>query len=398
MAEPFPGSTPPRPEQKGIVASIRRRVRARILRPEDTRPLTLAGWLLDLAKVVALLVSLGLLVVLLTAGTPFLRSLSISFFGYRPTGALDNALVLAFFILALPVSFVAFTFCTVIVLTGFRSVNRIGSHLAIATPLVCAAFFPLYWYFLGPQLNQRQHLNRWPAQLELTYFNVCAVEVNEERSQTIAPVGRISLVLMNRSEVTITDAVFSVKAGSNWYHVSVTEIPARTKRQIDLERDLGVIEKELAANFSGWAQRSAEIYWDLVRPRAQIEAKLTRRPEIATVAPIGDCPRTDISGVWRGADGAELILSQRGVHPRGYLKGGGLEGTSITVSGTLDGNVFSGVFNQQASLHGTFTLSVTNDGRLQGAWTTESRDPGRRRSGRWNFARQGPGPAAERRR
>jgi hypothetical protein len=129
-----------------------------------------------------------------------------------------------------------------------------------------------------------------------------------------------------------------------------------------------------------------------------MEQPVIRRPEIADDFPIGDCPRNDISGVWKGTDGVEMTLSQRGSYPRGYVKGGRLEGSANELSGTFDGKTFSGPIKQRGGrsiFTGKFTLAFTAEGRLRGTWEVPA-DDRKPRSGEWNLTRVGPGPPAPR--
>jgi hypothetical protein len=240
------------------------------------------------------------------------------------------------------------------------------------------------YFVLGPRLGAAQHLNNWPAQVELARFEVCAVEVNERATEITAPVGRIAIELVNRSAFPVRDATFSVRAGSEWYHITVRDLAPGERRRVEREADFGAIEVELSGDFSGWAKRPGEIYWDAVRLADSGSLKLARRPAIADVQPIPDCPRFDISGIWKSPAGAEMRLTQRGNRPRGFVTEAG--GYASMVSGTFDGQTFAGVVEGS----GPFRLSRTAGGKLEGHWTTQGQ------AGQRTFHRMRPGSTAAR--
>jgi hypothetical protein len=196
---------------------------------------------------------------------------------------------------------------------------------------------------------------------------------------------------MNQSSRHLEEATFSVKAGSTWRRFAIHDLPPQQRQRVETEADLGTIEAQLGGEFTGWAHRPGTLYWDKAQFRSA-DTALTSRPEAAEVWPIPDCPRFDIAGTWQGTDGTEMQLHQRGRVPRGFVRGGALSTFPNPVSGTFDGKTFSGTLDHRAARtlsSGTFTLTLSEAGRLEGQWTlTDGEMKGT--SGTWSLARIGP--------
>jgi hypothetical protein len=382
-----------------LVRSFNRRVRAAMLRPDPPAdaPLTAGTVVADWARMLLFMAALGILAALALTGVPLLIALALGVFGYRPVGLTYAVLLAVFLAVAAILGLLLATFCMIATMWRYRSWRWFVSQLVVSVVLIGGPLFYTMRWKIAPRLDELRHLSNWPAQLELAAFDVCAIEVEESSTTTTAPLGRIVIDLVNRSPVALEKASFSVKGGSIWRRFSIERLAPGERRRLGGEMELGIIE---ADGDSGWTQRSGEIYWDGVRFAGDAASAMRRRPDIADVQPIPDCPRFDISGVWRGADGTEMQLSQRGSRPRGWVRGGQLSQFANPVEGSFDGATFSGKFEHRAARFlssGSFELRFTDLSTLDGHWSL-SEGAMKGSSGRWLLTRAGPAPPAARRR
>jgi hypothetical protein len=358
---------------------LNRRLRDRMLRPKQEGPITFAKWLGDFFRMFVMILAVGASAMVLYLGPALLNALSLALLGYRAIGNAATVVTVLYWAAVIPVCFVTLMIVMVFAFWEYRSEKWFVPHLGLSVLCVFALGFWLNWFVLAKRINAARHLNNWPRELALTALNVCAIEVNELSSETTAPLGRISFELLNSSAATVSHAVFTVHVGDQWYHIATDSIAPKERKRVQRELDFGVIERELSGDLSGWAVRGAEMFWDNVRADSEFGKEMMRRPELAD-QPIEDCPRVDISGIWKGDDGTEMQLSQRGVHPRGFIRGGRLAGSGRNISGVVDGTTFEGKMNEGG---GVFKLKLISSGILEG---------------NWSLKKVGPGPRAPRRR
>ena len=357
-------------------------------KPPGEGPISFGKRIADLFRMFVLVLAAGISAMLFYMGPASLNALSLALFGYRPIGSAVTAINVLYWAVQIPICFFVLMIVMVLAFWGYRSEGWFVPNMVISIACAGGILFALHWFVLANRMNAWRHLNNWPQQLVLTSFQTCGVEVNELSSKTTAPVGRVRFELWNRSPANVRRAVFTVHVGDRWHHVATDNVAAQEKRLIDKELDFGTIEHELSGDFTGWRESGAEIFWDDVRADAGFAKVMMRRPEAAD-QPIDDCPRQDISGIWKGDDGTEMQLSQRGVNPRGWVRGGPFAAASV-VSGTYDGETFEGTMDRGAG----FQLRLAPNGRLEGRWR-QTGIPNR--SGAWSLRRTGPGPRAPRR-
>jgi hypothetical protein len=366
----------------------------------DEGPVTARVFLADLLRMFGFMAVVGVLFTVLVSGLGAITSLLLWSFGYRPIGLGDTLLAWGFFIVTVPLCFFLAMIAMVAAFWSYRSWRWFVAHLGIAVLATAGGGAYLFLNRLAPALAAGQHLTTWPAALALVSFDVCAIEVEEEPDSTRAPLGRIAFVLQNLSPETLEEARFSVHAGSTWLRFEVGDLAPRDSRLVETEADLGTIESQLAGQFTGWARPPAILYWDAVRFRTGERPTLGSRPAAAQLWPIRDCPRHDLAGTWRGSDGTEMVLHQRGRWPRGFVRGGQLSTFPNPLSGTFDGTVLKGTFDHRAGRSlssGEFSLTRSAPGRLDGSWwLTQGEMKGT--GGTWSLVLVAPGEPAPPRR